>query len=636
MKKIVEKLKSFFQKFGLKRIRVYITKHKIISTIIILVLLYSSYYLYTKLFTGSSTIEYTFGKVSRGDLVVSVLGSGQASTLSQVDIKPKSTGQTQMLGQIVSVKVKNGDYVKAGDVVAILDGKNALQTLNQAKASVASAQANYNKLVNGLTETDLFSLNNSIQNSQVSLDNLKQNILIKLQNAYTSVSGSIYFNTDSIFENNPVNMITQIKIQGVSIINQQLENNIESGRYDIEPLLISWKDELKNISVASDLPNILNTKISNLRKIRSYFDDMTILLSVYSSASNSTAQSLLNSYKSAASSARSAVDSSISDLTSALQSYNSAVVSLSQNKESLTLKQKPPSEDDLTVSKAQLDNAKANLANAEESYSSRIISAPFDGQIGGLVAQVGQQVSSSDSLGKLITSKKVINVTLNEVDAAKVTAGNPVTITFDSLPGISLTGLVSYVDPLGTVTQGVVSYAVQISINEQNDQIKTGMTASVGIITNQHFGVLVVPTSAITSSKGKKYVLVADTSGDIIQNNLASSTDFRNLASSTRNGNSDTGTSTHRFSSSTFASSSFKNLSNITTQYPVIQVEIITGLSNNTQTEVLSGLSGGELIVLKKTTVTSGASSATKTAASAATSRTGGGIVPGGFGSRGL
>ena len=635
MKKILGKVKQFFGGFNFKKIKLFVVKHKIISVLILIALAYSGYLLYSKISTSRTTVEYTFGKVKTGDLAVTVAGSGQVATLSKVSIKPQTTGQTQTLGQIVSVKVKNGDFVKAGQVVAILDGKNALQSLNQAKASVASAQANYNKLLNGLTDADLLSLNNSIQNSEISLNNLKQNILIKLQNAYTSAANSVYLNTDGFFADNPVTANPVFRIDGVSFLNYQLENNINTGRYDIGTILNNWKSKIVTQSTSDDLVVAINNALGSLNKIRSYFDDMATIFASYSTASNSSGQSSINSDKSISASARSSMDSSISDLTSALQSYNSANISLKQSKDSLAIKQEPPTVDDLAVSKAQLDNAKANLANAEDAYASRIISAPFDGQIGGLTADIGQQISSSDSLGTLITSEKVINVSLNEVDAAKVSAGNSVGITFDSLPSVSLTGKVGFIDPLGTVAQGVVSYAVQVKMDSQNDQVKAGMTASVNIVTVQHSNTLIIPTSAITNVGGKKFVLLADVSTSTLPNSggfsrSSSTADFssstkRDFASSTR------GTSSRQFGN--YSASGTKSSQSITTQYPVTSVEITTGISNNTSTEVLSGLSDGQLIVTKKTNVSSINNTTKSTAASATTNtRSGFGGGPGAIG----
>ena len=621
------------------KMKLFVKTHKIWSILILLVIIFIGYFTYSKLFTTTLTTQYTFGRVKKGDLVVSVSGSGQVATLSKVSIKPNTTGQTQTLGQIISVKVKNGDTVKAGQVVAILDGKNALQTLNQARASFTSAEANYNKVISGLTESEYISLNNNIKSAQTSLNNSKQNIILSLKSAYTSVSNLFYINTDLYFTN-PMNVSPQLTIDGVNFVSQQLENNVNQGRYDAGFMLSNWRDVVKNQSLlvvasTSDeyIIESINKVLLDLNKIRNYFDDMTTLFSLYSVALDSISASSISSAKSAASSARSSVDSLISSFTSSLQSYNNLIISLDQAKDSLRLKQEPPTESDLATAQSSLDNAKSNLANAETAYASRIITAPFDGQIGGLSAEVGQQVSSSDSLGTLITSEKVVNVTLNEVDAAKISAGNKVTITLDSLPGVSITGYVGYIDPLGTVTQGVVSYSVQIKMDEQNGQIKTGMTASVAIVTTEHSGTLIIPTSAITTTGGKKYVLIADISSSTMSGQFGN----MNGASSTRDFSS---TTRRNFASSTFSTSTkgtssrqIGNITDISTQYPVVQVQITTGITNGLNTEVLSGLIEGQLIVTKKASVTS---TATKSAASSATTNTrsgfggmGGGAVGG-------
>ena len=308
------------------------------------------------------------------------------------------------------------------------------------------------------------------------------------------------------------------------------------------------------------------------------------------------------------------------------------MISLDQSNKSLALKVAPPNADDVTVAKSQLDNAKANLANAEEAYNSRIIVAPFTGQIGGLNAQIGQQVSSSDSLGKIITPEKVVNVSLNEVDAAKVKAGDAVTLTFDAIPDISLNGHVSYVDPLGTVSQGVVSYAVQIAMDETNDGIKTGMTASATIVTNKDEGVLVIPTTAISTSFGNKYVTVVDSTST--QSVAPVDTNSPASVTSSPYGNGNFGSSSmastsHRFrnGSSTRAFSNTTNTSSVSSSIATHDVQITTGISNDTSTEILSGLSEGQTIVVRKNT--SSATTAKSSASSATTRSRGMGGIPG-------
>ncbi len=494
-------------KIDIKKIRQYVLAHKFISTIGAIVIIFGSTFIYKKIHPTVVASQYVLGKVSRGDLVQSVSGTGQVATLSAVDIKAQTVGQAQTLGQITSVNVQNGDFVKTGQIIAVLDGKNALQSLNQAKASVAIAQANYNKLVNGPTAIDLESINNSIESSQNTLENTKQDILIKLRSAYVSASTAVYINTDSFFVG-PNSLIPALSITNVNLLNQDLQSKVEMGRANVGTILQSFKDGIAGESSSSDLVSDLNKYISDLNQFSTYFSNMTDLFSNYTFAGNSTAQSLINTDKSAANSAQSSVNSAISDLTSALQSYKSEILSLQQSENNLGLKTATPSGDDLTVSKSSLDNAEANYQNALSNYESRIIRAPFDGQIGGLNAQIGQQVASNDSLGKIITQDRVVNILLNEVDATKVGANNPVILTFDALPGISVNGHIKYVDPLGVVTQGVVNYSVRVSIDDKNDSIKTGMTASAEITTITHQNVLMVPNSAIITKNGRKFVSV--------------------------------------------------------------------------------------------------------------------------------
>ncbi len=617
---IIDFFKKVFSNTFTAKIKNFFINHKIWSAIIIIGLFFGVFFTYSKIYTSESVTQYTFGKVTRGNLIVSVDGSGQVSTLSKVSIKPNTTGQTQTLGQIISVKVKNGDTVKAGQVVAILDGKNALQTLNQAKSSLISAQANYDKVISGLTESELTSLNNSIKSATTSLNNSKQNILLSIKTAYTSISNLFYLNTDSYFSN-PTGTNPRLSINGVSFSNQQLESSVNQGRYEIGFILNEWRDKVKeqsklDASKVSDeyIIESINDVLGDLNTIRNYFDDMATLFALYNIEISDTGD--INSAKSSASSARSSVDSSISSFTSSLQSYNNSITSLDQALENLRLKQEPADEATIATAKSSLENAKSNLTNAETTYASRIITAPFDGQIGGLNAEVGQQVSSSDSLGTLITSEKVINVTLNEVDAAKVSANNPVTITFDSLPGVTVSGYVAYIDPLGTVSQGVVSYSLQIKMNEQNEQVKTGMTATVSIITNQSLNTLTIPTSAITTMGTKKFVLVSNSSISTSTNQNSEFKQINNEFSSTTRG-----TSARQFNG---------NTQNTTSQNSEVKmVEITTGLSNDTTTEVLSGLSENQLIITKKTTTTT--TTSTKSSASEATTNTRGGFG-GGFG----
>ena len=94
-----------------------------------------------------------------------------------------------------------------------------------------------------------------------------------------------------------------------------------------------------------------------------------------------------------------------------------------------------------------------------------------------------------------------------------VKIGQKAEITFDALPDTTLTGKVSQIDALGTVVQGVVSFVVYVTLDETDSSVKAGMTDNVTITTNERTSVLLVPNSAILNQKDGAYVQVIGVDG---------------------------------------------------------------------------------------------------------------------------
>ncbi len=105
-----------------------------------------------------------------------------------------------------------------------------------------------------------------------------------------------------------------------------------------------------------------------------------------------------------------------------------------------------------------------------------------------------------------MTEEKQIEISLNEIDVAAVSVGQKAVITFDAIDGLEATGVVTEVDLIGSVSQGVVDYTVKVAIESTDERIKSGMTATVEIITAQKDAVLVVPQSAVTTVNGQTFV----------------------------------------------------------------------------------------------------------------------------------
>src|ERR1035437_6317137 len=73
-------------------------------------------------------------------------------------------------GRIKSVSVKTGDIVKKGTVLATLEAENAEGALAQAKAVYQTAQANYQKIINGATGAAIDVAKTAVNTAKINLD----------------------------------------------------------------------------------------------------------------------------------------------------------------------------------------------------------------------------------------------------------------------------------------------------------------------------------------------------------------------------------------------------------------------------------------------------------------------------------
>src|SRR5437868_3853649 len=100
-----------------------------------------------------------------------------------------------------------------------------------------------------------------------------------------------------------------------------------------------------------------------------------------------------------------------------------------------------------------------------------------------------------------------------EADAARVQGNQPASVTFDAVPGVSVPAHVLAVATGGTVVSNVTNYYVTLTLDQANQQLKSGMTANASVVVSQASDVLAVPNSAITRLGGQSYVTVLSRDG---------------------------------------------------------------------------------------------------------------------------
>jgi len=95
-------------------------------------------------------------------------------------------------------------------------------------------------------------------------------------------------------------------------------------------------------------------------------------------------------------------------------------------------------------------------------------------------------------------------ISLDEIDIPGIIIGDRAVVTVDAFPAIAIEGTVISITPLPVVEAGLVSYEVGIAFNvPQNMDIRIGMSATADIVKDDRQNVLLIPNGAIdTDSEG--------------------------------------------------------------------------------------------------------------------------------------
>ena len=187
--------------------------------------------------------------------------------------------------------------------------------------------------------------------------------------------------------------------------------------------------------------------------------------------------------------------------------YQNATQTLSNAVTSLYQLERSPDPTDLAAAQAKVQSAQAEV-------DSLTLKAPYAGEVTNVGYQVGDSVSQSTAAVVLVDrSKLYVDLQIDEAHVVKLSQGDTAIISLEANPNLSLTGKVSYINPVGTSTQGVVNYDVRVVLDQADPTILIGATADVTIQAGQPQEVFTVPVNAVGNDTNGEYVYVISSSG---------------------------------------------------------------------------------------------------------------------------
>lgn len=283
----------------------------------------------------------------------------------------------------------------------------------------------------------------------------------------------------------------------------------------------------------------------------------------------------------------------------------------------------------------QRESAAESLAGAVAKREALIVTAPVDGVIATLnVAQGDSITRGAPMLSILEGEEMVLTIAVDELDVVQVAEGQPVTISVDALPDLSIEGTVDRISPVGTGSGGVTSYDVLLNFSAAGTGVRAGMNASGEVQVAHAEDALYVPVEALMTIGNQSYVMVAmteaaeaggsmpqsqmeDSGAEMPQREARNAEAYAGESGAPPAGMSGQGSSERPANRQMMGSGDGSGAPQMMAQMQSSSLavtgselrQVTTGLSNDDYVEILSGLSAGELVMYETTSTSSGGNS---------------------------
>lgn len=548
----------------------YARAHKVISAVVLAVVLYLGYTEYKSLTSTAGETRYMLSSVEKGAIVTSITGSGQVSSFNQLDLKPKASGD------VIYVGVVNGQQVLAGTLVAQLDATDAQKAVRDAQVSLDSTKLALEKILRPADTLSLIQTENALAQASSSLLKAYDDGFNSVSNAFLDLP-AIMAGTEDILHGTTVDRVQENLYAYTDLVKSYDDKAIgyrddvaakyQTARDMYDKTFAEYRTATRSSSQA-EIEKYITDAYSTTKAIADAVKSISDLLGFTKdklTEHSKNIPTILTTHQSLLATYISKTNSALVDLLGIQTTITTSKYSIAEKTESLRKLKEGADALDIQTTQLSLKQRENALLDAQENLAHYFVRAPFAGTVAKLNVKKGDPISSATIVATLITKQKIAEVALNEVDVAKVKVGQKVTLTFDAIDGLTIAGDVADIDTIGTVSQGVVTYMVKIAFGTQDDRVKSGMSVSAAIITNMKQDVLMVPNSAVKTQGNAHYVELFD---------------IPLVATATSTSGTGAGAN-----------------AGIPSAIPPRQQSVEIGLSNDTMTEIISGIKEGEQVV---------------------------------------
>lgn len=152
------------------------------------------------------------------------------------------------------------------------------------------------------------------------------------------------------------------------------------------------------------------------------------------------------------------------------------------------------------------------------------VNAPIDGTVmrcvnsgynqEDTIVKVGQRVTGTSDYGNATCLLQVADLTqmlvklnVSEMEVLKLKRGMAVKVSADALPMLELSGRISMISPKAEKDDrsGVKSFRVEVDINQRNPSVRPGMTARIETVMDERKNTLKLPIAGLFEERGRRF-----------------------------------------------------------------------------------------------------------------------------------
>ena len=466
---------------------------------VILVLGAGGYFYYTSTATAAeeaaATDEVQTAPVRRGDIMISAVGAGTIVPSTEIALAFDGNGRLQTLPVTV------GDEVQMGDLLAELDSNDAQQAVANAELQLAlvamqvdgsgtSAGTSYGAISTEQAQINLEQAQNKLydlQNWVADEDDIAkaEASLAAAEASYNAALGQESANYSSV------------TLKNISL--EQAQRDLADAQGSYTTAFDPGRDwELDDRRMGPALENERAAAERNLQKAE---DNLAIAQTNYGAAIASSNSSSSTNAESSILNAQLALDLALSgptddEILSAETAVRQAELALQQ------------AELNQEANQINYQQSALNLEAAQRALAGTALTAPIDGTIMSISANVGEQVN-----GVLMNiadlDQPMLEVYMDETDIDKIGVDYEVDVIFDAMPDDTYKGHVVQVDPQLSVIGGVTAVRAIIALDDfaKPQNLPVGLNATVDIIGGRAENALLVPVEALRELSPDQYAV---------------------------------------------------------------------------------------------------------------------------------